>query len=74
VNERSERDLRLQISEERREIDAANAKRDERMSVLEARFEGLSRAHRAVIGLFATLCVTVVGGAAAIILTSGGPH
>lgn len=44
------------------------------MSVLEARFEGLSRAHRAVIGLFATLCVTVVGGAAAIILTSGGPH
>jgi len=69
-----ERDLRLQLAEERRETDKADAKRDERMSVLEARFEQLQSSYKLVVGSFITLAVTVVAAAAAIILTAGGGH
>jgi hypothetical protein len=67
-----DRDLRLQLSEERRETDAADAKRDERMSVLEAKFESLRSSHRFMVGLFGTLCVGVVASAAGIVLSLGG--
>jgi hypothetical protein len=66
-------DLRLQISEERREAVEADAKRDERMSVLESKFDSLRSSHRLMVTSFVMLCIGVVGSAAAIILTSGGP-
>jgi hypothetical protein len=67
-----EKDLRLQLAEERIQTNEVNAKRDERMSVLEARFESLQGSYRLVVGSFFTLAVTVVGAAAIIILTAGG--
>lgn len=67
-----EASLQVQMLNERREIDAANAKRDERMSVLEARFESLKGSYRLILGAFVTLSITVVGGCAAIILSSAG--
>lgn len=69
-----EKDLRLQLAEERLQTNAVNAKRDERMSVLEARFESLQGSYRLVVGSFFTLAVTVVASAAIIILTAGGGH
>jgi hypothetical protein len=70
----SDDELRLRLSEERREMDAANAKRDERMSVLEAKFESLRSSNRLLLGGFATLCIGSIGSAVAIILHGGGGH
>jgi hypothetical protein len=68
----NEENLRLQLSEERRETDRADAKRDERMSVLEAKFESLRSSHRVMVGLFGSLCVGVVASAVGVILTFAG--
>ena len=65
-------ELRLQISEERREAVEADAKRDERMSVLESKFDSLRSSQRLMVTSFVMLCIGVVGSAAAIILSSGG--
>ncbi len=65
-------DLRLQISEERRELDAADAKRDERMSVLEAKFEELRESNKLLFKGFLTMTFATAASAAAIVFFGGG--
>ncbi|HEX6457103.1 MAG TPA: hypothetical protein VF009_11370 [Solirubrobacterales bacterium] len=66
------RDLQLQISEERRAQDQENAKRDERMSVLEAKFEAVRSSNKLMVGTFASLTAGVVLVGVGIILKLGG--
>jgi hypothetical protein len=68
----NENDLRLQLEKERRETDLVNAKRDERMSVLEAKFDSLKGSYKILLTAFIGLCVSVLGSAVLIILTAGG--